>query len=162
MQRELPKGPPIGWRKAIPVLVKLKVVVRQDSRCTTCGERLGQVEDTEFDHIPALQLRIWCDETKDTIPPANDESSIFAKHSDCHAVKTFGTKTTKRGADVTEIARTKRIAKETEEFRRRMLAKGDPDAPSEEVRKPKKKWPSRPFPKKGSHGSSHQGREEGG
>jgi len=94
-----------------------------------------------------VQLRCWDPEAKDTIPPSNDEEHIFAKHVDCHAEKTFGSKASKRGADVTEIARTKRIAKETEEFRRRMLSKLiEPE--EQERERPKKKWPSRPFPKR--------------
>jgi hypothetical protein len=147
MQRdELPPGPPPGWRKAIPDRVKLQVVIRQDGKCATCGERLAAVEVTQFDHIPAVQLRIWDPEVKDTIPPSNDEGHIFAKHTDCHAAKTFGSKASKRGADVTEIARTKRIAKETEAFRRRMLAKSEPDVEIEQPKRTKKKWPKRSFP----------------
>ena len=119
----LPLAPPPGFRKAIPDKVKLEVVIQQHSLCATCGERLGKLADTQFDHVPAVQLRCWDPEAKDTIPPSNDKGHIFAKHVDCHAQKTFGSKASKRGADVTEIARTKRIAKDTEDFRRRMLAK---------------------------------------
>jgi len=59
--------------------LKLKVVLRQNSLCATCGERLGKLEDTQFDHVPALQLRCWDPEAKNTIPPANDVDTIFAK-----------------------------------------------------------------------------------
>jgi len=144
---ELPLAPPPGFRKAIPDKVKLKVVIRQGGACATCTEKLGKLEDTQFDHVPAVQLRCWDPVAKDTIPPSNDEEHIFAKHVDCHAEKTFGSKASKRGADVTEIARTKRIAKETEEFRRRMLQKLDPEL-EERPKKTKKQWPSRPFPKR--------------
>lgn len=161
---ELPPGPPPGFRKAITDKVKLKVVIRQDGKCATCGERLGKLEVTQFDHIPAVQLRIWDPEAKDTIPPSNDEGHIFAKHTDCHAAKTFGSKNgSKRGADVTEIARTKRIAKSTEEFRRRMLANVDPEAGVDDPpRRPKKKWPSRPFPKRGKRNEKSRSRGEEG
>ena len=161
MFAELPLAPPKGFRKAIPDLVKLKVVLRQNSLCPTCGERLGRLEDTQFDHVPALQLRCWDPEAKNTIPPANDVESIFAKHTDCHAAKTFGSKASKRGADVTEIARTKRISRDTEDFRKRMLAKVDPDAPPPVERKGKKKWPKRPFPKRGKDGPQRARGEEG-
>ena len=160
MFAELPLAPPKGFRKAIPDLVKLKVVLRQDSLCATCRERLGKLEDTQFDHVPALQLRCWDPEAKNTIPPANDVDSIFAKHTDCHAAKTFGSKASKRGADVTEIARTKRIAKDTEAFRQRMLAKGDPEAEPQPTR-PKKQWPKRPFPKRGKNEKRSARGEEG-
>ncbi|SDH37511.1 hypothetical protein [Bradyrhizobium ottawaense] len=162
MFAELPLAPPTGFRKAIPDLVKLKVVLRQDSLCATCRERLGKLEDTQFDHVPALQLRCWDPEAKNTIPPANDVDSIFAKHVDCHAAKTFGSKASKRGADVTEIARTKRIAKDTEAFRQRMLAKGDPEAEPRPER-PKKQWPKRPFQKRGKdEGRRSRGQESSG
>lgn len=161
MFKELPPGPPKGFRKAIPVLVKLKVVLRQDSKCVTCGEPLGKLECTEFDHIPAIQLRIWDEEAKDTVPPSNDESCIFAKHENCHDAKTFGTKASRRGADVTEIARTKRIAKDTEAFRKRILAKNDPDAEAAEEPRQKKKWPKRPFPSRKRDETSRSRGEEG-
>ncbi|ARQ95276.1 hypothetical protein [Bradyrhizobium phage BDU-MI-1] len=160
MFAELPPAPPKGFRKAIPDLVKLKVVLKQNSLCPTCSERLGKLEDVEFDHVPALQLRCWDPEAKNTIPPANDVDHIFAKHIDCHAAKTFGSKASKRGADVTEIARTKRIARETEAFRQRMLAKGDPDAEPTPDRK-KTRWPKRPFPKRGKNESSGSRGAEG-
>ncbi|WFU52191.1 hypothetical protein QA639_21015 [Bradyrhizobium pachyrhizi] len=143
-------------------MVKLKVVIRQDSKCSSCGERLGKLDDTEFDHIPAVQLRCWDPEAKDTVPPSNDEGHIFAKHVDCHAAKTFGSKASKRGADVTEIARTKRIAKDTEEFRRRMLAKVDPDVEMPREKRPKRAWPKRSFPKRGKHEGTRSRDQEGG
>lgn len=161
MQSVLALAPPKGFRKAIPVIVKLEVVIRQHSLCATCGERLGKLVDIEFDHFPALQLRCWDAEAKDTTPQANDPEHIFAKHADCHAAKTFGSKASKRGGDVTEIARTKSIAKSTEEFRRRILAKIDPDAEVDQpVRRPKKQWPSRPFARKAKkHEEPHPGGE---
>lgn len=160
MFAELPIAPPKGFRKAIPVLVKLQVVLRQDSLCATCRERLGKLDDVQFDHVPAVQLRCWDPEAKDTIPPSNDVEHIFAKHIDCHAAKTFGSKASKRGADVTEIARTKRISKETEAFRQRILAKSDPEVEPPPDRK-KTRWPKRPFPKRGKNESGSSRGAEG-
>jgi hypothetical protein len=162
MDLELPLAPPPGFRKAIPDKVKLKVVIRQGGNCATCGEKLGKLEDTQFDHVPAVQLRCWDPVAKDTVPPSNDEEHIFAKHTDCHAKKTFGSKASKRGADVTEIARTKNIAKSTEEFRRRMLAKADPEVEVESSKRPKKRWPSRPFARRGKNEGSRSRDQEGG
>ncbi|BBB99669.1 hypothetical protein [Bradyrhizobium elkanii] len=162
MDATLPLAPPPGFRKAIPDKVKLQVVIRQDSKCSSCGQRLGKLVDTEFDHIPAVQLRCWDPEAKDTVPPSNDVEHIFAKHVDCHAAKTFGSKASKRGADVTEIARTKRIAKDTEEFRRRMLAKVDPDVEMPREKRPKRAWPKRSFPKRGKHEGTRSRDQEGG
>lgn len=160
MFAELPLAPPKGFRKAIPDLVKLKVVLRQNSLCATCSERLGKLEATQFDHVPAVHLRCWDPEAKDTIPPSNDVDSIFAKHVDCHAAKTFGSKATKRGADVTEIARTRRISKGTEAFRQRILAKNDPEAELPPDHR-KTKWPKRSFPKRGKDEKRRSRSEEG-
>ncbi|WP_051346254.1 hypothetical protein [Bradyrhizobium sp. th.b2] len=161
MQAVLDLAPPPGFRKAIPVTVKLEVVIRQHSLCTSCGERLGKLVDTQFDHVPAIQLRCWDAEAKDVTPRSNDPEFIFAKHVDCHAKKTFGSSEELTRGDVTEIARTKRIAKDTEEFRRRMLAKVDPDVETPEPRRRKTTWPKRPFPKRGKNGESRSRGEEG-
>ena len=160
MQTILDLAPPPGFRKAIPVTVKLEVVIRQHSLCTKCGERLGKLDDTQFDHVPAIQLRCWDAEAKDTTPRSNDPEFIQAKHTDCHAKKTFGSKDELTRGDVTEIARTKRIAKDTEEFRRRMLAKVDPNVEAPEPPRRKKKWPSRPFLQRGKNGKTHSRGEE--
>jgi hypothetical protein len=161
MQTVLDLAPPPGFRKAIPVTVKLEVVIRQHSLCAKCGERLGKLDDTQFDHVPAVQLRCWDPEAKDVTPRSNDPEFIFAKHADCHAKKTFGSREELTRGDVTEIARTKRIAKDTEDFRRRMLAKTDHDVEVPPPRRPKKKWLSRPFPKMGKNGKSSSRGEEG-
>ncbi|MGX9944978.1 hypothetical protein ACTG4Q_21170 [Bradyrhizobium denitrificans] len=161
MQTVLDLAPPPGFRKAIPVTVKLEVVIRQHSLCSKCGQRLGKLDDTQFDHVPAIQLRCWDAEAKDTTPTANDPEFIQAKHTDCHAQKTFGSNDELTRGDVTEIARTKRIAKDTEEFRRRMLAKVDPDVEAPAPPRRKKQWPKRPFPKRGKNGTTRTRGEEG-
>jgi hypothetical protein len=161
MQTVLDLAPPPGFRKAIPVTVKLEVVIRQHSLCAKCGERLGKLDDTQFDHVPAVQLRCWDAEAKDTTPRSNDPEFIFAKHTDCHAKKTFGSREELTRGDVQEIARTKRLAKDTEAFRQRMLAKVDPDVEVHEPKRRKKKWPSRPFPKRGKDGQQRSRGEEG-
>jgi nitrate/TMAO reductase-like tetraheme cytochrome c subunit len=157
MQREFAEGPPKGFRKAIPVLVKLDVVIRQEGLCKHCGKKLGQLKDTEFDHVPALQRRGWNPEQEDTIPPANDPEAIEAKHADCHLVKTTGRKGESKlsafGGDIAEIAKTKRLRKKEEAFRAKLLAKATGEEPEQ---KPKKKyrWPKqkRPWPKKQKNG----------
>ncbi len=83
-------APPKGFRKEIPCSVKVDVVIRQDGRCATCGERLGTLRDTQFDHEPALQLRTFDPDAYDTIPPANDPEALKGKHKNCHLVKTTG------------------------------------------------------------------------
>jgi hypothetical protein len=161
MQTVLDLAPPPGFRKAIPVTVKLEVVIRQHSLCATCGERLGKLDDTQFDHVPAIQLRCWDAEAKDVTPRSNDPEFIQAKHTDCHAKKTFGSRQELTRGDVQEIARTKRLARETEDFRRRMLAKGDPEAEAPVQPRRKKAWPKRPFQKRGKDGKPRSRSEEG-
>lgn len=144
MHIEEVQAPPIGFRKAIPAMVKLHVVLRQHGKCATCGEHLNALSDTEFDHCPAIQLRTWDPFSKDTIPPANSIEHIFAKHCDCHDAKTFGTKATSRGSDIGEIAHTRRLTRKEQEFRQRLLAKAagkDPESP----KKQKRQWPKRKF-----------------
>ncbi|MDB5594168.1 MAG: uncharacterized protein JWM36_1129 [Hyphomicrobiales bacterium] len=157
MPFEPANAPPVGFRKAIPLSVKLTVVVAQDALCTTCKEPLRNLANVEFDHVPALQLRLWCEEVKDTVPAANDPAAIEAKHADCHAAKTFGGKATKRGGDITEIARTRRLTEQQQEFRRRILSKGEEDAPVST--KPKSRWPTRPFRTGGPHGQEDTRRQ---
>ena len=145
-------SPPVGFRKAIPVSVKLKSVLRSDNKCPTCGERLGEIEGLEFDHVPALGLRSWNPETNDTEPPANDPGHIIPKHIDCHAQKTTGrkgeSKISKVGGDTSEIAKLRRLSRKEEDFRKRMLAKADDESPVTEAKKHKTAWPKRKFPSK--------------
>lgn len=47
--------------------------------------------------------------------------------------------------DVTAIAKTKRIAKQQEEFRKRLLAKTETETPAEPP-KPRRAWSSKPLP----------------
>ncbi len=119
-------------RRRLSVTDKLSIMARQ-STCPLCGERLGALDDVDFDHVQALALG-----GADTI------DNLRAVHRFCHRAKTSGTKATTAGSDIQVIAKGKRIRRDEEEFRRRLLAKdaGEP--------KPKSKWQSRPFPKRKS------------
>lgn len=73
----------------MPVTVKLDVVIRQEGKCSCgCGEKLGTLKETQFDHVPALCFRKFDETTKTYDPPANDPTRIFAKRVDCHLQKT--------------------------------------------------------------------------
>lgn len=124
-------------RKTIPLAVKLDVALA----------RFGlTLADVQFDHAPALELREWDEAAGDTIPPANDPEHIQMLLIAEHKAKTFGRRgektATTHGSDIGNIAKARRITKQQEEARRRMLAKdaGEP--------KPRSKWGSRPFPKR--------------
>lgn len=144
LPREPAAAPPKGYRPHINTTVTLQACLLQ-ARCPDCGEKLGALANIHRDHTPPLQLRAWDAEAGDTIPPANDPKHITLRHIDCHKAKTTGGKTKARAqGDVTEIARTKRLAEKQKEFRDRILAKGQ-NEPGEELprRKPKAKIPTR-------------------
>jgi hypothetical protein len=164
--RELVEGPPKGFRKTIPTLVKLDVVIRQEGKCKACGEKLGTLKDTQFDHVPAIQLRAWDEEAGDTSPPSNCPEHIEAKHNDCHLAKTTGRKGSSKlsvaGGDVQEIAKLKRLEeRRAEEFRNALLSNTDEDPPPEDKPKRKHRWPKRPLRSGGWNGSKHKRAEEG-
>lgn len=128
-------------RKAIPDRVKLIAALRR------FGLVIGQVQ---FDHQPALELRPINPHTGDTIPAANDPDHIQMLLIAEHKTKTFGPGGEKRittaGSDIGNIAKTRRLTKDQEEFQRRMTAKAQGEEGDQP--KPKTKWPKRSFPKK--------------
>jgi hypothetical protein len=95
-------------------------------------------------------LRTWDAEAGDTIPAANDPAHIVIRHRDCHVGKTSGGKTkAKAQGDVTEIYRTRRLAKKQAEMRARMLAPAPAEEePPDKPAKRKSNFASRPFPKR--------------
>jgi len=120
-------------RKAIPLLVKLQVALRE----------MGlSISEVNFDHQPPLALREWDPEAQDTIPPANDPEHIGLMVTKDHKRKTFGTPATTAGSDIHKIAKVRRLSRKEEEFRKRLLKPED----SESHRK--SRWPKRPFPKR--------------
>jgi hypothetical protein len=129
-------------RKAIPAHVKIAVALRA----------LGyQVDQVEWDHQPPLSLREWDEAKQDTIPPANDPDHIQIMLISDHRHKTNGNKATSADGDIAKIAKAKRIAKDPsggtvfaaqpKGIARRFI--------EEIAERPKRKIPSRPFPKQG-------------
>lgn len=115
-------APPKGYRPKLSTRDKLRAALHA----------LGLTEETvEWDHDPPIQMRVWVPEKGDTDPPARDPRHVVPRPTAEHLVKTAGRATKARAeGDVTEIARTKRLADEQEEFRRRVLAK-EPGKPRE-------------------------------
>jgi hypothetical protein len=110
--------PPISKAAAAIVWFRAK------GHCEGCGVRLPA--GSPIDHWPPLGLRERDYSKKDTDPTAyrphaNDTTNLQLFCEACHKTKTFGD-SLHRG-DVQNIARSKRIAKDTEEFQRRILAK---------------------------------------
>lgn len=128
-------------RKAIPAQVKLVAALRRFNLTT---------QDVQFDHNPALELRVLNTVTGDLIPPANDPDYIDMLLIDEHKVKTFGRGGEKRistsDGDIGKIAKMRRLSAKQEESRRRMLSTEPRTEP-----KPKSRWPKRPMGKKKPH-----------
>lgn len=126
-------------RKAIPLGVKLHAALLA----------LGYSDEEivggalEWDHCPALALRFVDPETGEMTPAPNDPRYIRPMRKGEHAEKTFGRPATTAGSDIGAAAKVRRITKQQEEARRRMLAKD-----AGEPRKKSGRIPSRGFPKR--------------
>ncbi|MHC2250965.1 hypothetical protein ACVILK_000657 [Bradyrhizobium embrapense] len=102
--------PPAEWKRpAMPCRVKLEVLIRQGGRCAQTKEKLGSVENTQFDHRPALWEREFDTATDDTIPPANDPAFIDACTIAGHKTRTHGNGATTVGSDSHRRAKIKRM-----------------------------------------------------
>jgi hypothetical protein len=141
------------YRKAVPVYVKLAVLIRQECK-DTGGERFEDDVELEFDHSPALVNRDYDTEAGDFIPPQNDPKFIVASRKAEHLEKTTGRKAgaektvTTRGSDVGEAARTRGIKRTQAAHQARMEAKQiGAEVPVEPIRKRTRKIASRPFSK---------------
>jgi hypothetical protein len=125
----------IDVRKAIPLGVKLAVALRQLGFAK--GERV------DFDHDPALALREWDREKQNFVPPQHDPEYVVIRTEPAHDKKTNGNGATSYGSDKHAIAKVDRVGEAEEAFRRRLLAKSDPDI--EAPRRPRSRIPSRGF-----------------
>lgn len=125
----------LGRRKRIPDRIKLLAALR----------KMGlTIEQVQFDHDPALELRPVNPVTGDTVPPANDPDHITMLLIREHKTKTFGPGGEKRittaGSDIHKIHKLDRLQAEHEEFQRRVLSR----EPRDEA-KPRSRWPKRPM-----------------
>lgn len=131
-------------RRHIPIGVKLQAALLL----------LGFTEEeiaggVEWDHQPALALRVVDPESGELVPHPNDPRHLRPLRRAEHAEKTRGRGATTAGSDVGNAAKVKRLERDPrggEEFRRRLLAKAEGEPPPE-TKKRKRPWPSRPFPK---------------
>lgn len=101
-------------RRKLTAVQKLQIMVRQ-ARCPLCGEKLGELADTEFDHEQAL-VNGGADEPK----------NMRAVHRDCHKVKTHGPggerRVTTAGSDRHIADKTDRLSEQHKALRSRLLA----------------------------------------
>ncbi|WP_454629660.1 hypothetical protein [Bradyrhizobium cenepequi] len=135
--------PPLEWKRPpIPCKVKLQVLINQGGRSAVDGEKLGRIEDTNFDHRPPLEARKFDTKAWDTIPPANDPAHIEAITDAQHDRRTNGPggtrRITTRGSDTGERARTRKIQRSHVEHQTAMKAKakGQPRPKSAKPKRP--------------------------
>ncbi|MEO1102704.1 MAG: HNH endonuclease signature motif containing protein [Pseudomonadota bacterium] len=119
-------------RRRFTALDRLKVMVRQ-ALCPLCGEKLGRLDDTEFDHIHALALG-----GEDTI------ENLRAVHTDCHKAKTHGSRASRAGSDRHTLKKVRRMEGDRLERQRRLLAKDDKPKPTRKSRWDKPAFEPRP------------------
>jgi hypothetical protein len=105
-------------RKHIPIGVKLHAALLLLG--FTDDEIVGGVE---WDHAPALALRIVDPVTGEMSPHPNDPRYIQPLRQAAHDLKTFGRPATTAGSDIGNAAKLKRIEREQADFRARILAK---------------------------------------
>ena len=113
--REMIPAPPPGWRKRIPLAVKLQVIVNQRGLAPT-GEPLDAMgAGIEFDHRPCLSEREYDAERDETLPAANDPTFIVALPAAVHHSLS--------GNDNTRIRKVTRLRKTELEFRETLARK---------------------------------------
>ena len=72
-------------------------------------------------------MRDWDEKAQDCIPPQLDPEFIVIRTKPAHDIKTNGNGATSYGSDKHAIAKIDSVSAAVEAFRRRMLAKIDPD-----------------------------------
>jgi len=124
-------------RRALTTLDKLKIMVKQ-AVCPDCGEKLGALDNCEFDHLH--QLAMGGSDTLD---------NLRAKHVDCHARKTA--KDAASRAKVRRITGKTKGGKKAERFA--PLPTGadvyEPEDHACVSRARKKQWPNRKLKSRG-------------
>ncbi|PYF04980.1 hypothetical protein BJ122_102206 [Rhodopseudomonas faecalis] len=128
-------------RRHIPLKIKLAAALLQMKRPDDAGRLVPVIPHDEAKRLTADQIVSRFEFNHYPIPhaaggpdePWNLDPMPKADHRE---------RTAK--IDIPAIAKTKRVAKAQEEFRRRLLAKGEPDAAQDRPAR-KSKWPSRRF-----------------
>ena len=88
-------------RKSMHKARKKRIMDAHDGKCWRCGEAFVEGDKITYDHKLALARG-----------GTDDDENIGPSHTDtCDKLKTFGTKAYRLGADIFEIAKTKRMKK---------------------------------------------------
>ncbi|MER9196482.1 hypothetical protein NKI13_24900 [Mesorhizobium australicum] len=127
--------PPKGWRKSIPLAVKLQVIVNQRGKAPD-GTPLDAIfVRIHFDHRPPLHERAYDPDHDETVPAANDIAFIVALPVPVHREMS--------AQDVSRMSKTERQRMLEVNFRERLQRR----SPGQK-RLCKGTIPSRPFRKK--------------
>lgn len=103
------------YRPHMPLSIKLQAAILQLGLDPAC---------VDFDHDPALGLRLFDEDTKTYTPHANDPKFITVRARDeDHRIKTSGNGATSAGSDIHRIAKSKRLATAQDALSRAMQAK---------------------------------------
>lgn len=110
--REEVLRPPKGWRKSIPLAVKLQVLINQEGKAPD-GSVLDAISTgIHFDHRPPLHERSYDPERDETLPAANDIRFIVALPIPIHRALS--------AQDVSRMGKTERQRRSEAEFRERL------------------------------------------
>lgn len=95
-------------RKSMTPARKQRIWEAHDGKCWRCKQSIEVDKNVVYDHKVPLALG-----------GSDDDENIGPSHADtCDKLKTFGTKSRRLGADIFEIAKTKRIKKKHSEPRK--------------------------------------------
>jgi hypothetical protein len=150
------------YRKNIPSWVKVVAATKARPCYLLHDDLVSWARGLRYDHRPPLKNRDYDLETNDFVPPQNDSYYIEAISCKDHDHRTFGRKpdaekvVTTRGSDLGEAARTKHIMDSEKLHAAKMAMKrGNPEEIADILGgvkqksrlRPKRKIPSKPFPK---------------
>lgn len=107
--------PPTGWRKPIPLAVKLQVIIQQRGLAPDNTILDALAVGVHFDHRPPLHEREYDPDADETIPPANDHRYIVALPAPIHRAIS--------GTDLTRMRKTDRQRKAEDEFQQAFVGK---------------------------------------
>lgn len=135
-------------RRAPTKAVKTAVRKKQSGLCG-CRKRCGTVLPpdgkglVQYQHEPALELRLVEDDDSDWIPPQHSVQHLFAELKACHQLETTGGRSgaTSLGSDRHNIDKTRRLRGGGKKRR-------GPKLQGAGFQKGHRKIPARPFPKR--------------
>lgn len=159
-----PSAPP-EKRRAVPLKAQRDAALRQ------LGELMRglgfEPHELDLHHEPPLALRPVCPETGRHQPHQHDSRYLVWMPKAEHRARTTGRKGASKlsitfDGDVSRAAKVKRVAKNQEEFRARLLAKSEDQSGEGRPERTGKPWPSRPLKSRNTFKARDQAIKERG